>query len=286
MNNLEIGVVVDLKSISGLPVALNLANSELHFYVDLGNTTLTSVRTVGDLEDAGVLYMKQGNRGVGKERRLEVLYWMYQNVLEPKDDKNPDTDWRFNLTVLRPGVIPDTENELNKTTGHRNADDLIEIHQVLYGKAIFYMQKMDDQRNVTAARYVVAGAGDIVSIPPGWWHVTINIGDTPMVMSDIPRYASGKRTVDIKWGDVEGAAYRFVSSEEEEGWTWITNEAYQQLGKTVARLKKVYPNKLKLPSGIPFDDSLTNLYRDKKYEDMLNYLASDEYREDLLKEDG
>ncbi|MFS8570396.1 MAG: glucose-6-phosphate isomerase family protein [Thermaerobacter sp.] len=87
---------------------------------------------------------------------------------------------RYDLTVLRPGLVG---REYVKTFGHEHpaAPDGIaypELYQVAAGRAWFILQ---DRRTVLV---IAAGPGDCALIPPGFGHVTVNVGPGPLVLAN------------------------------------------------------------------------------------------------------
>ncbi|OPY37017.1 MAG: Glucose-6-phosphate isomerase [Methanoregula sp. PtaU1.Bin051] len=116
----------------------------------------------------------------------EPLYFMYRDLA-----KN-DADWRwlhernlrYDLTVIPPR---DLCGECVKTKGHYHPENprgvgYPEIYEVLEGEAHYLLQtrKPDDVVLLSAS------AGDVVIIPPGYGHVSINPSqDATLVMANI-----------------------------------------------------------------------------------------------------
>ncbi|MDD5340758.1 MAG: glucose-6-phosphate isomerase family protein [Candidatus ainarchaeum sp.] len=112
---------------------------------------------------------------------LETLdmYFMYRNVLK-KDGM------RYDITMIPPVPIG---NEAPKTHGHyhpKSEDGLAypEIYQVLNGRAVFIIQKKNRNGSVDVS-IVSAKARDVVLIPAGYGHVTINSGDETLVLGNL-----------------------------------------------------------------------------------------------------
>lgn len=135
------------------------------------------------LKDAGnVLY---------KEVPLDdrPLYYMYRDVHFAKD-----ADWikksgiRYDITVILPGTI---EGEFIKTVGHFHPlkpgsnDTYPEYYEVLSGRALYLLQKKDENGDVAEFIAVEAQAGDKVFIPPNYGHITVNPGTEPLVMANL-----------------------------------------------------------------------------------------------------
>jgi glucose-6-phosphate isomerase len=112
---------------------------------------------------------------------LETLdmYFMYRNVLK-KDGM------RYDITMIPPVAVA---GEAPKTHGHyhpKSEDGLAypEVYQVLNGKAVFILQKKNRNGTVDAIM-VKAEEGDVVLLPPGYGHVTVNQGDEALVLSNM-----------------------------------------------------------------------------------------------------
>jgi len=112
---------------------------------------------------------------------LETLdmYFMYRNVFK-KDGM------RFDITMIPPMVVA---GECAKTHGHyhpRSEDGLAypEVYQVLNGKAVFMLQKKNRNGSVDVS-IVSAKARDVVLIPSGYGHVTVNSGDDTLVLANL-----------------------------------------------------------------------------------------------------
>jgi glucose-6-phosphate isomerase len=114
------------------------------------------------------------------------LYFMYRDLAKS------DADWnwlyhnhlRYDITVIPPGSIC---GELVKTKGHYHPKnpagiEYPEIYEVVEGQAHYLLQT----RHVDDVVMVSADAGDLIIIPPGYGHVSINPSpDTTLVMANI-----------------------------------------------------------------------------------------------------
>ena len=119
-------------------------------------------------------------------RASDPLYLMYRDL------SRSSTDWRwlhehhlrYDLTVIPPRNLC---GERVKTKGHYHPSNAAgvgypEIYEVLEGMAHYLLQSsaLDDVVLITAS------AGDLVIIPPGYGHVTINPSpDTTLSMANI-----------------------------------------------------------------------------------------------------
>jgi glucose-6-phosphate isomerase len=102
------------------------------------------------------------------------VYYMYRDVARSSEDRSwlASEDLRFDITVIPPRELC---GEYNKTKGHYHPDDpsgtgYPEIYEVLAGEAHYLIQNKDCSDVVMIA----ACAGDVVIVPPGYGHVTIN----------------------------------------------------------------------------------------------------------------
>ena len=114
------------------------------------------------------------------------VYYMYRDVARSEKDHSWLTaqHLRFDITVIPPRALC---GEYNKTKGHYHPNDpsgtgYPEIYEVLAGEAHYLIQN-GDCSDVVA---ITACAGEIVVIPPGYGHVTINpTHSTVLQMADI-----------------------------------------------------------------------------------------------------
>jgi glucose-6-phosphate isomerase len=102
------------------------------------------------------------------------VYYMYRDVARSTDDRSwlAAQKLRFDITVIPPRELC---GEYNKTKGHYHPADpqgtgYPEIYEVLAGEAHYLIQNHDCSDVVMIA----ACAGEIVVVPPGYGHVTIN----------------------------------------------------------------------------------------------------------------
>lgn len=102
------------------------------------------------------------------------VYYMYRDVARSSEDRSwlAAQQLRFDITVIPPRELC---GEYNKTKGHYHPADpsgtgYPEIYEVLAGEAHYLIQNHDCSDVVMIA----ACAGEIVVVPPGYGHVTIN----------------------------------------------------------------------------------------------------------------
>ncbi|MDO9323397.1 MAG: glucose-6-phosphate isomerase family protein [Methanoregula sp.] len=102
------------------------------------------------------------------------VYFMYRDVARSPEDRLwlAEQKLRYDITVIPPRELC---GEYNKTKGHYHPADpngtgYPEIYEVLFGEAHYLIQNTDCSDVVMIA----ARAGDVVVVPPGYGHVTIN----------------------------------------------------------------------------------------------------------------
>jgi glucose-6-phosphate isomerase len=93
---------------------------------------------------------------------------------------------RYDITVLSPY---DLGGEFNKTLGHYHplAEGLLgfpEIYEVIYGEAMFIMQKKMDGPKYDV-RVIHGVKGDRVLVPPNYGHITVNVGKSDLIIANL-----------------------------------------------------------------------------------------------------
>lgn len=98
------------------------------------------------------------------------------------------------ITVLMAGS---TGYECRKNSGHHHVplpghmSTLSEVYEVLYGKAVFLLQQShsflygEDKLKVERLRAVFVSPGEKIAIPAFCAHCAVNVGDTPLVFSNL-----------------------------------------------------------------------------------------------------
>ncbi|MBN1431893.1 MAG: glucose-6-phosphate isomerase [Methanomicrobiaceae archaeon] len=187
-----------------------------------------------------------------------ILYFMYRSLSKNENDR----EWlsahllRFDLTRIPAGTI---SGEFVKTKGHYHpaAPDgrgYPELYQVISGHAHYLLQKEDLSDIVV----VEAGPGDIVLIPPGYGHVSINPSSEELLMSNIVSDAFSSIYGDYE--EKQGAAYY-----EFEGSGWSINPSYAD----IAEIRFAQPGSLE-DLGIPAQKSIYELVGDDEKLAFLN----------------
>ncbi|UCH36506.1 MAG: glucose-6-phosphate isomerase [Armatimonadota bacterium] len=158
------------------------------------------------------------------------LYLMYDGVALPEHGRAiAEAGLRYDLTVLPHAMIGD---EPIKTLGHYHtaASDGLpypELYQVVLGCTYFVLQLAGapDYR-VEDTMVVEARAGEVVLMPPGWGHVSVNAGDAPLVMCNW--IASACDTVPEPYLARGGAAWHVVCAVH--GLQLVPNPRYEAPG--------------------------------------------------------
>lgn len=147
------------------------------------------------------------------------LYYMYRN-LEIKDGL------RYDITIIPAKMLG---SEFTKTKGHNHAGFYGEIYIVLEGEGFFLFQKGDE--NIIEDVCVVHGKkGDVIKIPAGYGHVTINPSNQELKMANwVKEEDKGSFSLFEK---MQGACYYYVRPASAKGFgegTWQKNENYKQV---------------------------------------------------------
>ncbi|MBC7086071.1 MAG: glucose-6-phosphate isomerase [Methanomethylovorans sp.] len=152
---------------------------ELNFF---GHIVEPDIRMLHDMDD--VLYDQEWARSA-KDRELYYMYRdLYRNEKEHLSIKSHNL--RYDITVIPPQMLG---REYIKTAGHYHpnvpgtAVSYAELYQVLEGEANYLLQKMAEGK-VADVVVIEAKAGDIILVPPGYGHITINASDKVLKMAN------------------------------------------------------------------------------------------------------
>ncbi len=138
------------------------------------------------------------------------VYLMYRGVAFKNDVQLfKQTNLRYDITVIYSKKL---ESELTKTIGHyhplkpKTGISYPEIYEVLSGYAYFLFQLIEKGNRARKLYLVLARPGEKVIVPPGYGHITINAGKTPLIIANI--YASNVPASNYEFFRVhQGAAY-------------------------------------------------------------------------------
>ena len=171
---------MNLQPESGLPILLN-ENGLLEFQPPL-EPVLPSVRKIADMRD--FLFDQQASFSDG-----ENVYYMYRGVCLTQDkEKFKKAHLRYDLTVIKPGLLG---KEFSRTIGHFHPFKpgtkirYPEIYEVIFGRALFEIQKMnDDFTKLTEVYLIEANQGEKIIFPPGFGHISINATPQNLVLAN------------------------------------------------------------------------------------------------------
>jgi glucose-6-phosphate isomerase len=229
----------DLKNISGLNIKLE-------------NDDLTYDQNEFPVEPKTRIYEEVKDVYLEKNAVEQDLYYMYRYFESQKDvEKFEHADTEYDLTVLKSGMIGP---EFIKTAGHYhgyvpNTDITYpEVYEVIEGKIEYLLQTKPDTESNVDIVVVTAEVGDKIVVPPGYGHISINIGSSPAVSSNLQK-RDLPMTADYETYKVNngGALYRAENN-------WENNLNYH-----IHSLKKVTP-KEKLEWGLEKNKSLYNSF--------------------------
>lgn len=136
------------------------------------------------LKDASYAYQKP-------ESDLDVLY-SGARYMEKTEDQEllQKYDFMADMTVINPGKVGD---EFIKTVGHyhgKKAGTNVpypEVYEAVLGNFEYLLQSEPDENGEVEVIWVVAEEGDKVVMPPGYGHVSMNVGNEPAVEVDIQK---------------------------------------------------------------------------------------------------
>lgn len=120
---------------------------------------------------------------------LRVQYWTFVGVAEETHrDVVRRLPLSYDVTVIAARPMG---WERAKTHGHVHVSRAVvqagfpELYEVLVGRAGFLVQDIHSGPTSTYAALVEATAGQLVVLPPLLHHVTVNLGDGPLVVADV-----------------------------------------------------------------------------------------------------
>ena len=176
--------VYDLKEDSGLEILYSFEKQSLFFSSGIecpASTNKYATKMTSLLYDA---------RGINLQ---ELCYSGYPNIYRRIDfDCLRARDMLYGFTVIQPGML---NSEYLKTSGHIHGKipgsiyPYPEIYEVLHGTAVFLLQQVElkDEKIVKINKVyaVMAKKKEAIIIPPFFAHCSINIGDEPLIFSNI-----------------------------------------------------------------------------------------------------
>lgn len=177
---------------------LELKNSGLPLYIDEKNHVMAL--------SALLKYDGFGRKTVEKMQGLladehdlpldELVYDVYRGIAYPEDEELlKKNDYRYDITIIMPGQV---NGECKKTSGHyhgwnpEKTNTYAEVYEVIKGTALYILQKSDnfdaeDPADVRVDDLIFATVheGETILIPPNYGHCSVNIGDGPLVFSNL-----------------------------------------------------------------------------------------------------
>lgn len=116
--------------------------------------------------------------------------------------------------------------EFNKTFGHIHRGGQNETYQVLWGKALFILQKMGDVDCVTETIMKSPRRGEKIEIDGWYYHTTINIGNGPLILLNWlePNTENDYHLIERK----QGFGY-YVIADPKGGYSLVKNHNYKEV---------------------------------------------------------
>lgn len=211
--------MIEMIKLHTFPLDLEFDDAEKKLYFE-GVELTPMLRTLKDMQP--VCLDKAFLEKVELER---VQYYVYRGITQTQyAHLFQETNLSFDITV-----IPALEigREYNKTYGHYHPKSASgsrypEIYEVLEGEAHFLIQRLvEATKNVDEVMLIKAKKGEKVVVPNGYGHITINPGNSTLVISNIWMSLKGEYEL---YSEKEGAAYYEVIDD-----SLIPNEKYENL---------------------------------------------------------
>lgn len=149
--------------------------------------TVADARKLHDMED--VVFDREWFEKTDERNR--DMYYMFRDLA--RSDADLETikshHLRYDITRILPGMLG---SEYIKTVGHYHPQvpgtdiSYPEIYQVLEGSATYLLQKVEpgEEDTVLDVAVIKAEKGDLVLVPPGYGHVTINSSKKTLEMAN------------------------------------------------------------------------------------------------------
>ena len=200
----------------------------------------------------------------------EITYEVYGGVhLAEHESIIQDNHLTYDITILPAMMLG---REYNKTVGHYHANipgTMIahpELYEVLAGKGLFLLQKMDAKfENLITVLAIEGEAGDKIIYPPNYGHIMVNIGDEPLIMANWLSTDYKALYEPIK--DRHGMALYVVKGQDGQP-TFVKNENYKD--QPMMR-KMIIGDKLRSDFGLKSGEPMyTTAMRNPKILEFLN----------------
>lgn len=164
------------------------------------------VRYLDDMR--GVLYDQKW----AKRAPNFPLYYMYRGI-KKKDGL------RYDITIIPSKTLG---QEFPKTKGHGHSKNYQELYIVLEGRAIFLIQKSQNEE-IEDVYAIYAKKGEAVIIPPNYGHLTINLTKGELKIANWLN-KNCQNIYDL-FEKKQGACYYYLKS------GWIKNKNYKKIPK-------------------------------------------------------
>lgn len=175
-----------------------LVHSGLPLYIDEENhvmalSALLKMDGFGRKETGKMVGLLANEENLPAE---EPFYDVYRGIAFPEDEKLlQKNDFRYDITIIMPGQI---NGECKKTSGHYHGwnpartNTYAEVYEVIKGTALYVLQKSpnfdtENPEDLVVEDLILATVheGETIIIPPNYGHASINIGDGPLVFSNL-----------------------------------------------------------------------------------------------------
>ena len=177
---------------------IELKNSGLPLYLDEENhvMALSALLTYGGFGRKPAAKM-QGLLADERELPLEEnIYDVYRKIAFPEDEELlKKNDFCYDITIIMPGQI---NEECKKTSGHyhgwnpEHTNTYGEVYEVIKGTALYILQRSDNfdaenPEDVKVDDLILATVheGETIIVPPNYGHCSVNIGEGPLVFSNL-----------------------------------------------------------------------------------------------------
>ena len=174
-----------------------LTNSSLPLYMD-EKTNVMALSGLLKFKGMGRKTVSNMQGLLADEKNLdpdEPFYDVYRGICYPEDEKLlADYDMQYDITIIMPGQV---NGECKKTSGHYHGWNAAgtytfgEVYEVISGTALFVLQRADNFNDepehvkVDDLIFVTVPAGKTLLVPPDYGHCSVNIGDGPLVFSNV-----------------------------------------------------------------------------------------------------
>lgn len=211
----------DLEAVIGLPISVDPRTGRLTFRGELPAVD-PAVRSLADMRD---VLMNPDAHGAAEQ------YYMYRDVGFAADrERLHNQGVRYDITVIPPGRVG---HEFAKTAGHYHplapgaTVTFPEVYEVVHGTAHYLIQSAAEPYDtVDDVAILEVHAGEKVIIPPGYGHVTINLGSQVLVMTNLVE--KDFKSIYGPYRDRRGAAYYCIQDEDHEA-AFLENEHYDEV---------------------------------------------------------